>query len=647
MNNLNDQPLKTIKNYLLSHERPTNDLKEKQMELISKLTQNSPLNANTIENYDQNPFKKITFMKKCNQLLGIIPIRQIRNEWSSIVENYDYGNYDKLLMNVGERISLNEEKKIVFEEWRNVIDTENNNKVVFSIHKKFIGASYEIKITGKDFCYILEIGFDGSNMDPNIFINREVHRQDDDDNLSSCTTETEASIDEEDQKVEESNNIFENPETKKKDGIKSDGVNLMIPLNNNEINTNIGNMNLPYEPQSFNNNSTNNNNERHHRSRRHNQNSNKIIESNDYDENDNSQCSGSVNYTRYNGPVKSTYNAVVSKQNDKISSEATFENESEMIKETQKEELTYKVDRQKLIEEMQNRKPKNEDEINNNDEETQLPIIVTQVDTESSKTDNKNDYFETNFETYHINTKNEWGKKRYQNNKNRKYQEDWKKEENKNGEKEEKVQKFLDDGCGKKTTEAIGKKLEGENTAYEYHDTYIYDVATGDETTLKTGKDKINEWNSKNYRNRIKNFNHVENYGKNNQEKLEWTEKWDEDPDGHKYCKKWGKSEFEEWEEEWNENIENEDRIKVCSKKCKKLKEDKEWFETWTEKNGDKENSEKTCYKMNRVGNNIFENYWGNVIVDHFDNKRKKYVGYNTNGDRKEYIDYTYQNTNN
>ena len=104
MNNLNDQPLKTIKNYLLSHERPTNDLKEKQMELISKLTQNSPLNANTIENYDQNPFKKITFMKKCNQLLGIIPIRQIRNEWSSIVENYDYGNYDKLLMNVGERI---------------------------------------------------------------------------------------------------------------------------------------------------------------------------------------------------------------------------------------------------------------------------------------------------------------------------------------------------------------------------------------------------------------------------------------------------------------------------------------------------------------------------------------------------------------
>jgi hypothetical protein len=39
-------------------------------------------------------------------------------------------------MNVGERISLNEEKKIVFEEWRNVIDTENNNKVVFSIHKK-------------------------------------------------------------------------------------------------------------------------------------------------------------------------------------------------------------------------------------------------------------------------------------------------------------------------------------------------------------------------------------------------------------------------------------------------------------------------------------------------------------------------------
>ena len=625
MNNLNEQPLKIIKNYLLSHERPTNDLKEKQMELISKLTQNSSLNSNTIENYDQNPFKKITFIKKCNQLLGIIPIRQIRNEWLSIVENYDYGNFDNLLMNVGERVSLNEEQKIVFEEWRNVID-KNINNVIFSIHKKFVGASYEIKINGKDFCYILQIGFDGSNMDPNIFINREVHRQDDDDNLSSCTTDSEL----EDQKVEENNNIFEHPEPKKKeDNMKLVGNNLMIPMNNDEINTNKNN--------------NRDNNQRHHRSRRNNQNSNKIIDSNDYNEYDSTECSGSVNYTRYNGPVKSTYSAVVSKLNDKISSEATFENESEMIKETQKEELTYKVDRQKLIEEMQNRQPKNE----NDDEEKQLPIIVTQVDTESSKTDNRNNYFETNFETYHINTKNEWGKKRYQNNKNRKYQEDWKKEETKNGEKEEKVQKFLDDGCGKKTTEAIGKKLQGENTTYEYHDTYIYDVATGDETTLKTGRDKINEWNSKNYRNRIKNFNHVENYGKNNQEKLEWTEKWDEDPDGHKYCKKWGKSEFEEWEEEWNERIENEDKIKVCSKKCKKLQEDKEWFETWTEKNGDKENSEKTCYKMNRVGNNIFENYWGNVIVDHFDNKRKKYVGYNTNGDRKEYVDYTYQNTNN
>ena len=173
MNNLNDQPLKTIKNYLLSHERPTNDLKEKQMELISKLTQNSPLNANTIENYDQNPFKKITFMKKCTQLISIIPIREVRNEWLSIIENYYFENIDKLLMNVGERISLNEEQKVVFEEWRNVIDSGNNNQIIFSIHKKFIGASYEIKITGKDFCYILEIGFDGTNLDPNIFINRE------------------------------------------------------------------------------------------------------------------------------------------------------------------------------------------------------------------------------------------------------------------------------------------------------------------------------------------------------------------------------------------------------------------------------------------------------------------------------------------
>ena len=75
----------------------------------------------------------------------------------------------------------------------------------------------------------------------------------------------------------------------------------------------------------------------------------------------------------------------------------------------------------------------NNNEIENDDNEEEIPIIVSQVDTETTKIDERNDYYETNFETYHINNRIKWGKKRYQNNRNRRYQEDWKKENLENG----------------------------------------------------------------------------------------------------------------------------------------------------------------------------------------------------------------------
>ena len=80
-------------------------------------------------------------------------------------------------------------------------------------------------------------------------------------------------------------------------------------------------------------------------------------------------------------------------------------------------------------------------------------------------------------------------------------------------------------------------------------------------------------------------------------------------------------------------------RIKECYKKCKKLKYDKEWYETWTEKNNGKSNCEKTCYKMNKENGNKYENYWGNIIVNYLDNKRMNYVGYINNNDKKEFVD--------
>ena len=158
MNNINEQPLKTIKNYLLAREQPTNELKIKQMELISKLTYDISLDTNTVENYDQNNFKHNYFIRKCHNLIDLIPVKQFRDEWSNIINNYNFGNEMNLLMNIGERVTLNTDNKVVFEEWRNVIDRNDDNKVIFSIHKTFIYKLYSIKITGKDFCYILEIG---------------------------------------------------------------------------------------------------------------------------------------------------------------------------------------------------------------------------------------------------------------------------------------------------------------------------------------------------------------------------------------------------------------------------------------------------------------------------------------------------------
>ena len=699
MNNLNETPLKIIKNYLLAREQPTNELKEKQMELISILTYDIPPNTNTVENYDQVVFNQNFFKRKCHNLIDLIPIKNFRDEWSQILNNYNFGNNQNLLMNIGERVTLNVENKIIFEEWRNVIDLDNDNKVIFSIHKTFIAKLYEIKFSGKDFCYILEIGFDGVKLDRNILINREVHRADEYDNLSEFTSDTEAesifsdelnNSDSDNEINTNTINIFRNRKNNINNNSHRNSISLMpssgppkeflfeedeeittfdennfimkIPDNDNNYpfnNNNNNNDNNNNNNNGNNNNNINNiNNLRRHRHRR--RCPNKVIDLNDFEDEELNQCSGSIRYTKYNGQVKSSYNSIISKANDRITSEATFENESDQIKETQKEEVTYQIDKKKLQERNRNRIiiNENDNEINtssnNNlnekeEEEEEIPIIVSQVDTESTKIDGRNDYYETNFETYHINNRIKWGKKRYQNNKNRRYQEDWKKENN-NGIKEEKYQKFLDDGCGKKTTEQYGRK-ENENNEiiFEYHDTNIYDVSNGDETTLKVGKDKSNEWNQKNYRNRIKNFSHVENYGRNYRNNLEWTEKWDEEPNGEKYCKKWGKSDYEEWEEEWKETYDQyyDNREKICVKKCKKLLEDKEWMETWTEKNAGKPNSEKTCYKMNKTNGYLFENYWGNVIVDHSDGKRKKYVGYNRNGDRKDYVDYTYENDNN
>ena len=340
----------------------------------------------------------------------------------------------------------------------------------------------------------------------------------------------------------------------------------------------------------------------------------------------------SIKFTKLNSFKKTIYICVPDKSHSEITTTYTYEDDINKLSITKVECLYYKFDYTK---------PYLDSNI----------IIINQVDTETTKVDKKLDYTEKNYETYNIEPNNlfSWGNKKYKNNRGRIYNEEWSKKKLTNGGYELKCHKFLDDGLGKKTTEDFGKKEDKDsNMEYEYTDTYIYNVTNGDELSTKIGFDKYNKWNCRNFRNKIKDFNHVENIASNIKDKMEWREKWDEEKN-IKICTKWGRSEDEEWEESWKEtyNPENDDRIKECYKKCKKLKEDKEWYETWTENNNGKPNCEKTCYKMNKENGNKYENYWGNIIINYLDNKRMNYVGYINNNRKDEYINYTYENTNN
>ena len=491
-----------IKNFLLSPLSISCNLYQRQNQIIKNISEGQDLENNSgIEYYNEFPYNKEEFKEKCDQVLDYFPINFLKNEYNLIIENFDPEGFldDDIQVNYGDRISLNNEKNICFEEWRNILNKSNNQNILLSLHKLFCKDIYEIKIGNENFSNFTRIYFDEND---NSIINKIEFKQTVNKNKISCT------------------------------------------------------------------------------------------------------C------TRSN-------------EEKKIITIVTIENDENKKNESKNEHLYYE---------------------NNDDSST----TISRVDTETIKVDNINDYYEKNFETYNISPDSNisWGKKEYENNKKRNYNEEWHKTELEDGGYELKCHKFLDDGCGNKINEEHGKKYDkNNNLEYEYTDTNKYNTTNGDELTTKIGFDKYNKWNCKNYRNQIKNFSHVENEASNKKEKMEWKEKWDEEKNIKK-CKKWGRSENEEWEEAWEEiyNPETDDSIKECYKKCKKLNEDKDWYETWTEKNNGKSNCEKTCYKMNREGGNKYENYWGNIIVNYLDNKRMNYVGYVTNDQKKEYVNYTYDN---
>ena len=513
MSGFEDRYPDNMKKFLLSEESKNSKIILRQNKIIENIAKDQKLDEfSNIEYYNEIPYDNDIFLEKCEEVLEYLPIKYFKDEFINIIKNIDLENNDRddVIINYGDRISLDQNFNKKFEEWRNVLSKDIENNIIFSLHKIFIDDTYEIKITYKFEIYIIDLKFKKKNIN-------------------------------------------------------------------------------------------------------------------------------SIKFTKNQGNKKYIYLCVANECNSEIVTTLTFENEEDKSYESKTECMYYELDNNN----------NNIDNIYNENEEK--PIIVNKVDTQSVKKDINSDYYEKNFETYNIDKLYSWGKKVYENNKNRNYKEEWEKNEFEEGGYELKSHKFLDDGCGKKTTEEYGRKYDSDNNLeYEYTDTYIYDVTNGDELTTKKGFDKYNKWDCRNYRNKIKDFSHVENIASNNRDKMEWKETWDEEKNIKK-CKKWGRSEDEEWEEAWVEtyNPENDDRIKECYKKCKKLKYDKEWYETWTEKNNGKSNCEKTCYKMNKENGNKYENYWGNIIVNYLDNKRMNYVGYINNDKKNEYVSYTYENTNN
>ena len=337
-------------------------------------------------------------------------------------------------------------------------------------------------------------------------------------------------------------------------------------------------------------------------------------------------------YTIQKGPIKTSYYSSCIENNNELTTILTYENSEEKSSETRNEKIFYSVDYSKLELDI---------------EDAGIPIIIKRVDMETIKNEEKFDYSENNFETYFIDPECEksWGVKKYTNNKNRKYEEEWSHTNLVDDGFEEKFHKYLDDGCGKHITEDHGKKMINKNELdYDYNDKYVHDVSNEDETTTKIGCDRYNKWNCYNFCNKKKNITHVNNEASNTKDNMEWKEKWDEEGN-EKSCMKWGKNSEEEWEEGWKEiyDVISDYSEKKCYKKCKKFMEDREWYETWTEKNNGKPNCEKTCYKMNREGGNKFENYWGSIIVNYLDNKRMNYVGYINNDQKTEYVNYNHE----
>ena len=166
-----------IKNFLLSPLSISCNLYQRQNQIIKNISEGQDLENNSgIEYYNEFPYNKEEFKEKCDQVLDYFPINFLKNEYNLIIENFDPERFldDDIQVNYGDRISLNNEKNICFEEWRNILNKSDNQNILLSLHKLFCKDIYEIKIGNENFSNFTRIYFDEND---NSIINKIEFKQ--------------------------------------------------------------------------------------------------------------------------------------------------------------------------------------------------------------------------------------------------------------------------------------------------------------------------------------------------------------------------------------------------------------------------------------------------------------------------------------
>ena len=174
MSQFNENYSKAFKYLILSENEKQFSIKKTQDEEIKNITKGQNLECSAIEVFNEEEFYKSVYISKCHNIINSICIPILKNEFQERILNFDNSSTD-CLMNIGLRISLDEDKKIVFEEWRNVINKTNKDIILLSLHKIYSEKKYEIKLSYNFCTYTITLLLNDSENNKNFidFLNLE------------------------------------------------------------------------------------------------------------------------------------------------------------------------------------------------------------------------------------------------------------------------------------------------------------------------------------------------------------------------------------------------------------------------------------------------------------------------------------------